>query len=332
MNGFLRKITILGFATLVIFSCEEPTQSNTTPPTESTTSAKAPSSVPAERPAPPLSKKEYLPTSNCETKGRYLDGNILPIKDQNILFCIIGDDSTKDEKLGDSHRVLEVYNTTNCELITKETLPVNISADFPYRIADIIYNKNSNLVAIKGFGSVYCYDLKNHQLMEALIPDFLNERIAADAQSGMIKHLEVWENYLIGYAMDVGAFVFDLTDIQNPKNLLPKAEYDLSMGEGEDFASLFFLQSQNGTTYQAISPSYNYDDGKFNVNPLFEMPKKINLNIPKNVNDNRFIVLKAEDKTAFAIDMALQKSVDLPNELKEKATQDILNWLKKSKN
>ena len=312
MSRFLKKIAFVSFLFFCISSCKESSNNNTA--TKNTTEVKMP---PTSQPIQKDEKKK-----DCEIKGNTLEGNQKIVDGKNTLVAIVAD------KKG-SHRKLEIYNTSTCELINSEILPINISADFPYLIADIIYNKNSHLVAIKGYGAVYCYDVENQKLVDALIPDFLNERIAADASSGKIKHLEVWENYLIGYAEDIGAFVFDLTDTTRPKNLLPAAEFDLSEGEGEDFASLFFLKSQNGkNTYQAIAPSYDYDNFKFQVNPLFETPKDVNISIPKKDRGNRFIVLKMKDKNVFTVDMESQKNVALPDQIKNKTSQEILNWLK----
>lgn len=316
MSGFLKRIAFISFLFFCIASCKESSNNATAnTSTKKSTEVKTPQTT---QPIPKVAKKK-----ECEIKGKILEGNQKIVDGKNTLVCIVAGEK-------ESHRKLEIYNTSTCELIKSEILPVNISADFPYLIADIIYNKNSHLVAIKGYGAVYCYDVENQKLMDALIPDFLNERIAVDASSGKIKHLEVWENYLIGYAEDIGAFVFDLTDTADPKNLLPAAEFDLSEGEGEDFASLFFLKSQNGeNTYQAISPNYDYDNFQFQVNPLFKTPKNVNISIPKKDRGNRFIVLKMKDKNVFAVDMEAQKNVDLPNQIKNKTTQEILTWLKK---
>lgn len=310
MSGFLKKIVFISFLFFCISSCEESSNNNT--------STNPPEVIipPSSQPIPNVAEKK-----DCEIEGEILDGNRKLVDEKNTLVCIVADEKG-------SHRKLEVYSTSTCELIKSEILPINISPDFPYLIADIIYNKNSHLVAIKGYGAVYCYDVENQKLMDPLIPDFLNERIAVDASSGSIKHLEVWENYLIGYAEDLGAFVFDLSNTENPKNLLPAAEYDLSEGEGEDFASLFFLKSQNGNTYQTISPSYDYDNFTLQINPLFKTPKEVNTFIPKKDRDNRFIILSLKDESVFVVDMETQKNVDLPDQVKNKTTKEILNWLK----
>ena len=203
------------------------------------------------------------------------------VKGQHTLICITADSSTYDQQFGESHRVLEIYDTRTCELTNREVLPINSSPDFPYYIADIIFNKNSHLVAIKGFGNLYCYDTKGQKLLQPLVPEYGNKRMAQDAQSGQVKHLEVWENYLIGYALDLGGFVFDLTDVENPKALKPAAEHDLSDGNGEAYSSLFFLKSENENTYQIVAPFYDNENMKFHVNPLFENPKFVAPFVPK---------------------------------------------------
>jgi len=309
MTGFLKKISILLLITCCFFTCEEPTNNTPTKPTTEN------------------SKPKPTPPKDCEIQGTTLEGNRIHFANQNKWVCIVATDSTRDEKLGDSHRILQVYNAQNCQLLHSVKLPVNRSPDFPYYIADLIFNKSSNLVAIKGHQSIFCYDVKNKKLLDELKPTFLNKRIGVDASSGMIKHLEVWENYLIGYAQDFGVFVFDLTDLAAPKALLPSAEFDVR--EGEQFTSLFLLQSQNGELHQAILPSFNFENRKLNVNPLFEAPQNVKSTIPKNVSDNRFIVLKNSEGIAFAIDMKEQKNVALPDDLKKGDVGDILSWLKK---
>ena len=316
MNIFSKKTIGLVWVIVLFFACETPSNNNT--PTTSSSNKKTPIEQPTSKTPTPTKPKD------CEIKGKMLEGNRKLVKDLNTLVCIVAD-STKET----NHRVLEIYNTTTCELIKREILPINFKLNFPYQIADIIYNKNSHLVAMKSYREVYCYDVEHQNLLKPLVPDFLNERIAADAQSGSIQHLEVWENYLIGYVRDGGAFVFDVSDTENPKVLLPAAEYDLSMGEGEDFSSLFFLKSENQNTYQAIAPTFDYDENKFQVNALFETPKNMNINIPKNVSDNRFVILKNQDGNTFAIDMESQKNVALPDQIKNQPTKDILKWLKK---
>jgi len=262
-----------------------------------------------------------IENKSCQPQGKVLDGNQKLVKDQQTLICITADDTTRDKQFGDSHRVLEIYDTRTCKLINREVLPVNRSPDFPYYIADIIFNKNSHLVAIKGFEKLYCYDTKGQRLLEPLVPEFVNEQMAQDAQSGQVKHLEVWENYLIGYALDMGGFVFDLTDVEKPKALKPA------------YSSLFFLKSENENTYQVIAPFYDYEAMKFYVNPLFENPKLVSPIVSKENSDDRFVVIRTEENPAqtFVVDMNKQRQLEVPKNIASQKAQVILDWLNENK-
>ncbi len=261
---------------------------------------------------------------DCEIAGSILEGNQMWVREKEILVCILADSTTHDADLGESHRILEVYNTESCERVSREVLPVNVSPDFPYYIAEINYNKTSRLLGIKGFDKIYTYDLDSHKLMPPLQPTFANERFAEDAQSGMIRRLEVWEDCLVGYAQDEGVFVFDLEDIENPKTILPFSEYK----KDEAYYSLFLLLS--GDKYQAIMPSYNFDSDQFTINPLFTNPVALSTNVPQSALNNRFLVLREsnQDRSALAFDLQARERIELPADIANQNTQAILNWLR----
>ncbi len=265
-------------------------------------------------------------THNCEVEGEILEGNQFWIRDSETLIVIKADSTTNDADFGPSHRILEVYNTQNCERVFREVLPVNVSPDFAYFLAQILYNKNSQLVGIRGFGKIYCYDVENHKLLEPLTPKFQSERFAEDAQSGMIQRLEVWEDYLVGYSQDKGTFVFNFKDKNNPQAVMPFGELALTE---TDFASLFLLPSSNGGM-QAILPKYDPNTSEFSINPLLSTPTELETNIPQSARNNRFLVIKAKTngQEALAIDMQNFQSVDLPADVKDKKTQEILTWMK----
>ena len=105
MFRFLKKIAPFFFAILVFNACEETTNNN------------APTSEPVVKVKPPVARVEK---KDCEIKGQILKGNRRLVKGQNTLVCIVADDSTKDKKGKNSHRVLKIYNTNTCELIKKE--------------------------------------------------------------------------------------------------------------------------------------------------------------------------------------------------------------------
>ncbi len=320
MKNILHSLSIAGF--FLFFSCggEVPANGGDNTPSDTTEQPadyQEDTSTPVEKPKQP----------DCEIDGTVLDGNVFWAKEANVLVCIVAGEETKDEDYGDSHRILEIYDGNNCELIEKQVLPVNVSPDFAYKIADRTYNKLNQMVAIKGFDQIYCYDAKNRKLTAPLKPQFINERYAEDAQSGMIKHLEVWENYLIGYAVDMGVFVFKLNGAE-ARNVEPFAEFEIS--EGERYHSLFMLQSENNT-YQALIPDYDAN-GNFTINPMLNQPKNMVTQMNKRFRDNRYIILKEilgdGTQTPIAVDMKNKTKVELPEAIKSMKNTEIIDWIK----
>jgi hypothetical protein len=263
---------------------------------------------------------------DCTISGKVLEGNQLWLREKEILVAIVADSSTYDADYGDSHRILEVYNTLSCEQIARSVLPVNESPDFPYYIGKINYNNASQLVAIKGFQQVYCYDIENRSLLPALTPEFKSERYASDASSGMISRVEVWENYLVGYAQEYGTFVFDMRNPAQAKAVTAFAEYETPEG---DYASLFLLPS-DGKNMQAIMPKYDVNEDEFAINPIFDQPKAVSTNVPANARNNRFLVLREanDSQTPVALDLLNHKEINLPADVASKKTQEILQWMK----
>ncbi len=263
----------------------------------------------------------------CKVIGKVLEDNELWLKDQGKLICIMADSSTYDATLGMSHRILKVFNTYTCDLEVKLTLPVNISPDFPYFLADINYNNNSKIVAIKAAKTVYCFDMTTQRMLPPLNPTFKTKRAEADASSGTIIRLELWEDFLVGYAQDKGAFVFDLGKDGIPQPVLPYAEYQL--GENR-FNSLFLLPSETAK-YQAILPSFDWEEEVFSINPIFTVPLAITTTVQKSALDNPYIVLREKDKNkALLVDMKGMRSKALPEALLYKTTKEILAWAKEN--
>lgn len=267
---------------------------------------------------------ELPATHNCTLPHEVLDGNQFWIREKGILVAIAADSTTMDEEFGASHRVLEVYNTESCQLVQREVLPVNVSPDFPYFLAEITYNTDSELIGIRGANTIYIYDVANRRLLPKLQPKYLSNRMSEDAQSGNILRLEVWESYLIGYAEDQGTFAFKLGDGDTPAAVLPVAEF--KTGENE-FIPLFAFPSPDGKTQLAL-PSYNRDTDQFSVNTLYSTPQDINLSIQANARNNRYIVLRRNDanRSAIAIDMQNRKLLDVPADMATQSTQAVLQW------
>lgn len=267
---------------------------------------------------------------DCPKEGTMLEGNEFWAEDVNKIVRIVATEETKDPNLGDSHRFLQVYNGENCELLDQQVLPVDMSADFAYTIADITYNNDSKMVAIQGFKKIYTYNVQEGKLFRAVEPKFINERYLEDAQSGQIKRLEVWENYLIGYAQGMGSFVFNLENGQ-PEAVEPFAEFEIL--EGERYNSMFLLKSKDDT-YQAILPTYDLNNMEFKVNPMLPEPMYIDNTINPKYRNNRFQLLKEtvsdSEKNMIAVDMKKNQRVELPAKVEKMKNTDILDWLKKN--
>lgn len=265
---------------------------------------------------------------NCDLNGVMLEGNEKWFPDARLLVRILATEKTKDPRLGDSHRFFEVLDDS-CHQIFSEELDVDQSPDFPYTLSKIAYNKVNGWMAIQGYSEFYLFHLPSLKLSKTLKPSFKNERYAEDAQSGRINRLEVWEDYLVGHAEDMGTFVFNL-DASGPKPVMPLAEY--SADGGFEYHSLFMLATgQNAETYQLLAPSYNATSASFEINPLLDKPIRIASNVNPAFRNNRYLILKgiAADGKQFpvAIDMLLQKRVDLPSEIAGMKDTDIINWL-----
>ena len=267
---------------------------------------------------------------SCELIGSVLPENQFWAKSENLIVTIAADEETKDPDMGESHRILLVYDE-NCEIVFKNVLPVNLSPDYPYYLSEITYNNISGIIAIRGFDDLYIFDLKNKQLSEPLNPRYLTQRFVDDAQSGLIQRLEVWEDYLIGYATSMGAFVFDLSDPMNAEAVLPSAEYEIM--EGTQYNSLFFLKSVNGENgHQAILPSFDLNTGDFEVNPMFDKPINLETNINKSVRNNRYLVLRellgGNDSRPIGVDMKEMIKHEVPDNIAQKKTTEIVDWIK----
>lgn len=265
-------------------------------------------------------EKYTPPLPDCQPEGSIIEGNRFWADEEKLLIVIKADPSTEDVRLGESHRILEVYDE-HCQLIQKETLPINRSPDFPYHIASITYNNSNQLLAIYGFDVIRFYDIKNRKLSPAIQAAFPTGRYSVDAQSGMIEHLELWEQYLVGHARDQGGFVFDLTNSSAPEAVMPISEYEYE----ERFHSLFALKSDDGGQ-QLIMPNYDKRHKVFEINVILDKPTLLNTDdIERN---DRFVVVSTIDDTLpIAIDLLKRSSVDLPEVIMEKTSNEILNWM-----
>lgn len=207
---------------LLIGAC----QLETSPPKEpSSPVSTSPTSASPTATSRTLTSIHTSPT--CSLKGKILHHNKVWLSKQERLISISADSTTYDPKFGDSHRILTIYNSTNCKPLFNWTLPINTSPDFPYYLADLTYNKNSHLVAIKGHQTIHCLDLNTNKILPPVRPSFKTKRTAQDAQSGALIRLELWEDYLIGFAQDMGTFVFKIDKNSTLRPVLPYAEFQV---------------------------------------------------------------------------------------------------------
>lgn len=192
---------------------------------------------------------------------------------------------------------LEVYSLADCSMKAAYPLPENFSADFPYFLADINYNTSQRKVGIRGYKDLFVVDLDQQQVGQSLTPAFLQDRLA-DAESGQILHLEVWEDYLVGTTQDWGAFVFRL-DSNKVTAIMPMAEVETPAG---DFRSLFLIEDGTGT-YQAILPAMAEDSGDFSVNALFDKPLPIDPEATVFADGSQYVRLKNKAEGLIGINL-----------------------------
>ncbi len=323
MKLLSKLIAIICLAALA--SCtSEPTGSTTPPPTVTDSTNQQVDNGIVATPAEPS-----RPT--CKLVGSVLEGNMFWAGSEDRFVVISAEKETEDKDLGESHRILSVYDGT-CKQLFREVLPVNFSADYPYYLSDITYNKISKQVAIRGFNKFYVLDLTTLKLSAPLVPKFQNERYTEDAQSGSIKRMEIWEDYLVGYAASMGPFVYDLSDAAKPEPVMPLAEFTLV--KGEQYSTLFLLKSTDENNgYQALAPDYDYENEAFSLNILFDKPMNFDPVINKTFKNNRFVLLKelqgGDKRMPYAIDMKTRKKIELPAEVAAKKDTEIITWLKK---
>jgi len=233
------------------------------------------------------------PTVPCQSTVELLPNNRFYEKELNRLVRIL-----PAGKPG-AHRRVQVLATPDCRVLLDTLIGGN--EDYDHQLAQITYNLSSKLIGIKSKGAVHCVDLSDNSLLPPLVPEFAGERMSMDAQSGQIVRLEVWEDFLIGYARDFGAFVFDMRDHRNPRPVLPYSEY--AAGDTR-FVSLFLLPSE-AETYQALVPVYRPADDVFDINPAFEEPEPLVLPAQRQKPSmGRSVVLEKRNGGAIELDLA----------------------------
>lgn len=168
---------------------------------------------------------------------------------------------------------LEVLLIESCKLLFEQRLPNSLSAESTYSLANLEYNSAHHLVGISGNRAIYALQADSLFLVGPLEPTFAHQTMAADAQSGQILHLEVWEDFLVGYSQDFGSFVFDFRQPQRPSGILPFREWELESGH---YHSLFLLPSGDNL-FQALLPVFDFESGTIRVESFFPKPVEMNV-------------------------------------------------------
>ena len=292
-------------------------QSNQSDQTTSTTPP-PPTTAPAPQETPPPPTRP-----DCPLSGQLLEGNESWLAQQALLVRIIADSTTFDQEFGESHRILEVYDA-NCKRIHRQTLAINFSPDFPYYLSTEGYNDSLGMICVQGFDFVYCYDAANRRAVPELRPSFRTERIGVDAQSGSPLGLRYYQHYLIGAAMNFGAYAFDCS-VFPPKAILPKAEY---RSQQEDYNDLFLLKNKENR-YQCVYPAPNFDDGGLGLTLLADQAFEWDSTSINTTKDGRWVVITTKEESKMAIDLEQPKAIELPEEIAKQAPKAVLKYLGK---
>lgn len=204
---------------------------------------------------------------------------------------------------------LEVYDLFDCRMKAAFPLPENFSPDYPYFLADINYNTSQKMVGIRGYKRLFVADLDRGVMLPAIKPQFKNERLT-DTESGVILHLEVWEDYLVGVCEDWGTFVFAVDSIF-VRPVMPVA--DLKLEEG-GYQSLFLIKNVDGK-FQAILPGINNSSGEFSVNPLFAKPVDLLARETVYAEGSQYVRLKKPDGEMIGVNLYTRELLPVIEEI-----------------
>ena len=273
-----------------------------------------------------------IPTSHdCVVRGKLMEDNNFWIAKEQLWFCIVADNITRDQDFGDSYRIFDIYDTEKCSPIKRKVLPVNNSPDFPWYIFQNTYEEINQVVCTSGFEFTFCYDVENRELLPRMKPDYLLPRTALDAQSGLTQNMAIYDRYLLGHAQDLGFFAYDLSNKKEIKNFLPVAEYHSK--KINKFNPLYLIPVDD-KKYQAIIPQMDINNGEITITPLWEEPLSVNPLVAKNVRNNRFQIftdLGSSNESKVAFDLQKQARIDLPNDIATLPVGKVLQYLKKKK-
>ncbi len=337
MNDRLTIIYIFIFGLLLLnISCTEETATANQPSNVAPQPQKSNPIVPQSPNKPNIEgifehSKNILPkekiTTNfikCKTNNKTLPENILALPQLGVTAFVGANQSTLDKDLGDSHRVFEVKSAATCEVVFSQTLPINVSADFPYYLAKEACNEEQGWIGIRGFQTATVFEVPTKKLYSDLKPKFATNRPAADATSGMISNLFFDQNYLYGYAVDFGVFAFDMKKNGSPN--ISIAEY----GETQLFG---FERGQNQV--DLLIPIVTFDENgnlDLNMKNIFERPIRINPALKFKFNNGKFILFKEKGgggpTNHLVVDMEKKERLQLPEEVAKSSIKEVIAYLR----
>lgn len=306
---------------LLLVGCEEETAPGTTtdPTTTLTPSDTDTASTVAPAPIP-------LPDDHdCEIAGIADRNDEFWVRPAQVLVGVLNEDG--GENLVSRVKALD---TRTCEEIFNSTLPAN-EGGYAYYLARPQYNSSNRLVGIHGFNRVYVYDAERNKLSPQLRPEFQNTRVMSDAQSGAIERLEIWEDYIFGYATDMGVFALDLTDADEPKPLLPFADHKAP----DDTYGSAFLLPQNDGKAQILVPRWDFQKSELDMNPIFDRPVRVSTDAAAAARNNQYLVIyefdDAGNRSPVALDMRRRERVPLPETVAKQNVSGILQHLRRNR-
>jgi hypothetical protein len=203
-------------------------------------------------------------------------------------------------------------------------------------------NKEKKYILLRDRYTFYLLNLYNDRLLGPFAPRFYG--IGQDAQSGMITDLQIIYNgrFLIGYCVDSGCFLYDLTHLYQMEEVIPATFslysenriYVLDQNDQEKNQFALFLKQENWECNYTFlfknkkielitQPKINnYEDIEEKLNELDYPNADYSYTILKEIlPENKFINLVYENVSG--------KKVILPDSLKNAKEKDIKVYLNK---
>jgi len=271
-------------------------------------------------------------------------------------FCFSQSYSNDNKKFTYQNKIYEVLtiNLNNIQVpvlkitmqnstISEKIIPLtNITQD-----ADLIYfsefiDKTRKYIIIANRYSFQILNLYNDKVVGSFSPKF--HGVGQDAQSGMISGLKIIMNgrFIIGYCVDSGVFLCDLTDLYQPKNVLSANNpyfhqnnvYILEDLDNPNKLFGLFVSTENWEADAKIiftNKTIEFDDfSSFYQYSEVEIEDKM---INYSLVDSKYTIIKEilpnSNYKFIVIDNDTGKFIILPNNIGKSSKQEVINYLNK---